>query len=940
MTSARPTPTLLPADQRELLRMMNDRTAPVPAHTLTAQLADAARTHDRALALVAPGLTLSHAELDARAAAVAARLTAAGVIPGDRVALAVEYGWEQVVGALAALRAGAVCLPVAPGLPRPARWQHATRAGATAVLTQSWLTQRIDWPQELPVLSVDEPGPAAPPDTAPADGRSATDAAYRLDAPVSHRAITTAALEIDRAFRVGPGDRLLALAPADSPLALYELFGPLLAGAALVLTRDIDLRDPGALHEALRTHGVTLWHSPPALLGLLLDHLADRGGKLPESLRLVLLGGERLDPALVRRVRESAPHQPAVAHLSSATPSGPWTTCLETGDLAPEWRSVPVGAPLPNQRAHILSETLRPCPVWVTGRLHYGGVAAEPPTGEEHAPATVPHPETGEPLLRTGLFARLLPEGLIDVVGDETARISVRDRPLNLQDTETALAAHEDVHSAVVVPVGRGDESLARVRLHPGATAGPDELLAHLRRKVSPYLLPGHIEVGGPLPLTRDGRVDRARVTAEAPAPAAVPAAAPAASAPARDEAELLAQVARVTCRVLGIGAVEPDMNLLDAGATSVELVRLATALEEELGLDTDIEELLAFPSVAVIVGRHLGRRTAPPARDPLPPASVAFAPGSVPPAPPAPGPVPPASVPPAPASVPPASESSPLTPPAPGPVPPTPVPPASVPPASGAAPHVPPAPPAPGPVPPIPAPSVPPAPRPQPPLLTGIGARQAFKDAHHGIRHEFDATDGVALSGPDDHHLTARRSHHRFDPGPVTLPDLAALLGALRRVRGPGGEPKYAYPSAGSSYPVQTYLLVHPGKVTGLPGGSHYVHPARNRLVSIDPTATLPADAHAEINRAAYGEAAFSLYLIAAIDAITPLYGDLSWDFTVFEAGAMTQLLMRTAVGTGIGLCPVGTMDPAPLRRAFALTDRHRFVHALLGGRPRTEAP
>ncbi|MER5784110.1 AMP-binding protein [Streptomyces mobaraensis] len=893
MTSARPTPTLLPADQRELLRTMNDRTAPVPPHTLAAQLADAARTHDRALALVAPGLTLSHAELDARAAAVAARLTAAGVAPGDRVALAVEYGWEQVVGALAALRAGAVCLPVAPGLPRPARWQHATRAGTTAVLTQSWLIQRIDWPRELPVLPVDEPGPAAPPATAPADGRSATDAAYRLDAPVSHRAITTAALEIDRAFRVGPGDRLLALAPADSPLALYELFGPLLAGAALVLTRDIDLRDPGALHEALRTHGVTLWHSPPALLGLLLDHLAERGGKLPESLRLLLLGGERLDPALVRRVRESAPHQPAVAHLSSATPSGPWTTCLETGDLAPEWRSVPVGAPLPNQRAHILSETLRPCPVWVTGRLHYGGVAAEPPTGEEHTPATVPHPETGEPLLRTGLFARLLPEGLIDVVGDETAQISVRDRPLNLQDTETALAAHEDVHSAVVVPVGRGDESLARVRLHPGATAGPDELLAHLRRKVSPYLLPGRIEVGGPLPLTRDGRVDRARVAAEAPAPA--PAAAPAAPAPARDEAELLAQVARVTCRVLGIGAVEPDMNLLDAGATSVELVRLATALEEELGLDTDIEELLAFPSVAVIVGRHLGRRTATPARDPMPPASVASAPGSVPPTP-----------------VPSASASSPLAPPAPG----------SVPPASSA-----------------PTPASP-APRPQPPLLTGIGARQAFKDAHHGIRHEFDATDGVALTGPDDHHLTARRSHHRFHPGPVALPDLAALLGALRRVRGPGGEPKYAYPSAGSAYPVQTYLLVHPGRVTGLTGGSHYVHPARNRLVSIDPTATLPADAHAEINRTAYGEAAFSLYLIAATDAITPLYGDLSWDFTVFEAGAMTQLLMRTAVGTGLGLCPVGTMDPAPLRRAFALTDRHRFVHALLGGRPRTEAP
>ncbi|MFD0385154.1 hypothetical protein ACFQ2B_31710 [Streptomyces stramineus] len=140
---------------------------------------------------------------------------------------------------------------------------------------------------------------------------------------------------------------------------------------------------------------------------------------------------------------------------------------MEVGEPEPAWRSVPLGDPLPNQRVFILSEALRPCPVWVAGRVYYGGVAAETCPGEEEGQETVAHPETGEPLVRSARFARLLPQGLIDVVGDESARITVRDRPLNLQDTEAVLAAHEAVHTAVVVPVG-GD-SFARVRLRPGA---------------------------------------------------------------------------------------------------------------------------------------------------------------------------------------------------------------------------------------------------------------------------------------------------------------------------------------------------------------------------------------------------------------------------------------------------------------------------------------
>ncbi len=179
-----------------------------------------------------------------------------------------------------------------------------------------------------------------------------------------------------------------------------------------------------------------------------------------------------------------------------------------------------------------------------------------------------------------------------------------------------------------------------------------------------------------------------------------------------------------------------------------------------------------------------------------------------------------------------------------------------------------------------------------------------------------------------------AFRTVRRFDPRPVDLDVLGALLQALQ-VTSVAGRPTRRYPSAGGSYAVGVYVLVAPGRVRSLATGSYYYHPVRHRLVPVAADAVLPASAHAEPNRAAFRQSAFSLYLVARMPAITPLYGDLAWDFTVFEAGAMTQLLGTVAEECGLGLCPVGAMDTAPLPELFALDRDDRFVHALLGGVP-----
>jgi SagB-type dehydrogenase family enzyme len=881
-TVSTPASQLLSPEQQDLWNRVNDTGAEIPATTVWAMFAEHAAAQPDRPAVITARRVLTYGELAGLAAAIAAQLAAAG--RRGPVGICVEPGWEQVAAVLGALAAGVPFHPVDPGLRPAARWGSLSAAGAVAVLTQSWLEERLTWPDDLPRIPVDSvsatgttaaPAPVTPD---PVACLLAPEAAGPL-APVTTEALVQTIADLAGRFSLGRDDRVLAVSALGSDVSVCAIAALLGAGGGIVIPDDIDLHAPPAWATLMQREQVTIWHSPPALAAELAEHLQIRGEGVPPALRLLLLGGEPLTPALAGRLRQLVGPDVQLANLGGVIAGGLWVSCQEVGEAEQRRGHVPVGLPLANKHLYVLSETLAPCPVWVTGRVYLGGRGL-PGSSPDPAGEYARHPQTGEQLLRTHLTGRLLPDGVLDVVADDQARITVAGHPLNLRDVEAALAGHEAVLTAAVVPAGEG--SVAYVKPAPGAGVTGAELMKYLGTRMSPYLLPASVELVYALPITPGGRIDRTALSGRASAaveqlagPAT--AAGPASLQTGPDDSDLAGPARALAAEILGVADVDAATNLLDLGATSVQLVRLAVQAEQELGIQVDVEELLRFPSVAVL---------------------LSFAePGS--------------------------PETA-----------------AGQPAADGTG-----APAAPG-VPQVPTPAgEQAAPRDAPPaLILDPVDRMTFTDSRRAIRRDLDDEPAVNLVRPPGAReaLGRRATVRTFSPEPVT----AAAFGSLLRVLGslgPGTSglggaqppPKYAYPSAGSLYPVQAYVTVGAGRVDGVPAGAYYYHPVRHRLSLVTADAITEAAAHAWVNRGAFRSSAFTISLIADLDAITPMYGVRARDYSLVEAGAMCQLLMTAAADLGLGLCPVGEMDFDRVRGHYRLGARQELLHALLAGLP-----
>ncbi|GLV87128.1 hypothetical protein Slala03_68170 [Streptomyces lavendulae subsp. lavendulae] len=590
---------LLPPAQRARRDEANDTAVALPDEMLgDAIVAQAART-PAAPAVLTSDRTVSYGELLHRAATAATWLRGQGVGRGELVGLVMRRGPEQIVGILATVLAGAAYLPVDADLPAARQDYMLADGEVRCVLTNTGRTDSA----AIACFDLTQPcsGRAEVPDRLP--GSHPDDLAYVLytsgttGAPkgvmVTHRNVANVVADCQTRFGITPEDRFMAISAFNFDLSVWDVFGALAAGAALVMPDRDKAVDPAHWLDLCRLHDVSVWNSVPAIVGLLHGQ-ARADGAVPPALRLVMMSGDRLPPALPAQLRAMMPELEVVS-LGGPTETTIWNILHPVGEEEDGSESIPYGRPNANNRAYVLDRHGLDAPDWVTGEIVAAGTGlARGYWRDEERTAERFHedPVRGERLYRTGDLGRYLPDGDIQILGRSDFQIKINGYRIEAGEVETRLAALAEVTRAVVA--AQGNRLVAH--LVPAGEHRPhlNDLRGALRSDLPDYMLPAAVLWHDELPLTRNGKVDRTRL-AELGAQAPADAPPTGGSAPATQAEKILCDIWSTVLRRPDVGALD---TLASLGGDSIAAARILTAARKRFGVTLTLDQFSELETV------------------------------------------------------------------------------------------------------------------------------------------------------------------------------------------------------------------------------------------------------------------------------------------------------------------------------------------------------
>jgi polyketide synthase PksN len=529
-----------------------------------------------------------------------------------------ERSTELVVALLAVMKAGAAYVPLDPVYPAERLAVMIADARLALLLTEERLVPTLRGrvvdvlPVERAWSAIETAGDDEPCDRADPDGLAyviytSGSTGVPKGVRVGHRALTNLLCAMARTPGFTDRDRLLAVTTVCFDIAGLELFLPLVTGGSVEVAPAGVTADGFALRELIERSRPTVVQATPATWRMLMA--AGWGGE--PSLR-AWCGGEALAPDLAG---ELAARAVAVWNLYGPTETTIWSSAAEVAPGGP----VSIGRPIANTRCYVLDRWMRPVPPGVPGELYIGGdgVAAgylnRPELTRERF---VPSPFVeGETLYRTGDRVRHRADGQLDYLDRFDNQVKVRGFRIEPGEVEAALRRHPAVRLAAVVvrEDAPGDRRLVAYYV-PRAGAPPAaRMRGFLAATLPGYLVPAAVIAVDGIPLTPNGKVDRAALRAfgsvprePVPSGAAPSGVAPSGMAPSGMAPSGIARTITAVWReVLRVERVGPDDGFFDLGGDSLLLVDVVARLRRELGSTLTGVDLFRYPTVRALAG-HL----------------------------------------------------------------------------------------------------------------------------------------------------------------------------------------------------------------------------------------------------------------------------------------------------------------------------------------------
>ncbi|MCU1646291.1 MAG: non-ribosomal peptide synthetase [Nocardia sp.] len=594
---ARPVRTLdaLGADERRRVLYDWNKTGGATPTNLPGLMARAVALAPDVVALVCGDRTLTYRELDEQSNRLTRVLLRRGIGPDSTVAVALHRSIDWLVTLWAVAKSGATYLPIEPRHPQQRIERMLTDSGATLGITTAAIGARPDW------LLLDDPALLA--ELAAISGSTVCaaerlrrlrllDAAYLIftsgstgvpkGVVITHGGLANIVGAQAKHCAPGRDSRILGLASPSFDASLWEVLLAVGTSGALVLAAP-DVFGGSELTALLCRERIThAFITPAVLAGMDPAELETPGAD--SVLRVLVTGGEVVAPTLA--ARWSAGRTLLIAY-------GPSETTIISNLSAPYAPNDPVtlGGPAIGVRCYVLDERLSPVPVGVTGELYLAGPGVA--RGYRSGPALTAIRFLADPfapgrMYRTGDAVRWRAEATLEFIGRTDAQVKVRGMRIEPAEIEAAVSSAPGITQAVVmirqdIP---GDQRIVAYATGPSVNVG--RVRAAVAQRLPDYMVPSAFVVCAQLPLTANGKVDRAAL----PAPTAE-------SEPFRAPHTTAERaVAQVFTEVLSAPGVGLDDDFFRLGGNSLSATRVAARLAAALGIEVPVRAVFDASTV------------------------------------------------------------------------------------------------------------------------------------------------------------------------------------------------------------------------------------------------------------------------------------------------------------------------------------------------------
>jgi amino acid adenylation domain-containing protein len=619
---------LLGAEERQQLfasagrRPCGGRDAPC-VHRL---FEDQAEQTPDAVAVVSEGRSLTYRQLNDRSNQLAHELRARGVGPDVLVGIGVTRSPELAVGLLGILKSGGAFVPLDPSYPAERLATMLEDARASVLLTQEHLGER--WPAHQAVIRLDADWDAVAGQPAKnlEDGATGENAAYVIftsgstrkptGVVVRHGGLVNHNLAVKALFDLAPEDRVLQFSSLSFDIAIEELFPAWISGAKVVFRDEHSLFDPSAFSRSVAREGVTVLDLPTAYWHAWVESLTQLEERLPASLRLVVVGGEK---ASARRFADwSSIGGDRIRWINTYGPTEATVVATAFEPRAEQHThatliDVPIGRPITNTEAYLLDGHQELVPLGLPGELYLGGEGLARCYLDRPgltAKRFTPHPFSDEPgarLFRTGDKARWRPDGELEFLGRFDDQVKIRGFRVDPGEVEAALRRHPGVSEAVVQACAdsRGSQRLVAYVVPREAAAADATALRRAMQAVLPeHMVPSAFHFLDVLPLSSNGKIDRKALPAPGPGRLDPVAEYVAPRNPLEET------IARVWGEVLELERVGVHDNFFDLGGHSLQSVQLVARLTVALNHAVTVKTVFQAQTVAALA-EHLEREQA-----------------------------------------------------------------------------------------------------------------------------------------------------------------------------------------------------------------------------------------------------------------------------------------------------------------------------------------